>query len=95
MIHKISVSHTYLQPPFYVNTKNTRHIYCVSRHQLTFLDIGESNDRGGLLVHDGAKTRASLDDAVGDAHLLAERWEPHDELDRIDIVGDDDELGLT
>ena len=36
----------------------------------------------------------SLDEAVGDVHLFAELGEPDDELEGLDVVGDDDQLGL-
>jgi hypothetical protein len=41
-----------------------------------------------------AESGFSLDEAVGDAELLAEVGEPDDELDGLDVVGDDDQLGL-
>lgn len=41
---------------------------------------GERNGRRGLLVHEGAKTRLRLDDAIGDVHLAADSRQPHDEL---------------
>lgn len=36
----------------------------------------------------------ALDDAIRHSHLLAECWEVDDEFDRVDIVSNDDELGL-
>lgn len=33
---------------------------------------------------------AYLDDGVWDAHLPAEGWQPDDELERVDVVGDHD-----
>ena len=47
-----------------------------------------------LLVDDGAEARLALDDRIGDAHLAAERGEEDDELDRVDIIGDEDEGGF-
>jgi hypothetical protein len=35
-----------------------------------------------------------LDNAVGDAHLAAERGQEDDQLDGIHVVGDQDQLGL-
>lgn len=57
-------------------------------------DLGESEDSGRLLVDDGAETGLALDDGVGDTHLLAEGGEENDELDGVDVVGDQDEGGL-
>ena len=62
------------------------------------VDVLEGDDGGGLLVDDRAEAGLALDDDVGDTHLAAERGEEDDELDGVDIVGDDDErrlLGLN
>ena len=47
-----------------------------------------------LLVDDCAETSLALDDGVRDTHLLAERRQEDDELDGVDIVGDNNEVGL-
>ena len=47
-----------------------------------------------LLVDDRAETGLALDDGVGDTHLAAEGGEEDDELNGVDIVGDEDESGL-
>ena len=47
-----------------------------------------------LLVDDGAEARLALDDRVGDAHLAAERGQEDNELDRVDVIGDEDEGGF-
>lgn len=57
-------------------------------------DLGESEDSGGLLVNDGTETGLALDDNVGDTHLAAEGGEEDNELDGVDVVGDQDERGL-
>jgi len=54
------------------------------------LDFGESKHGGGLLVHDSAQTGLALDDRVGNTHLAAESGEEDDELDGVDVVGDQD-----
>lgn len=52
-------------------------------------------DRGGrLLVDDCSETGLVLDNDVRDTHLAAEGREEDDELDRVDVVGDDDQVGL-
>ena len=57
------------------------------------LDRGDGESGGGLLVDDLAEGGLALDDAVRDVHLAAQSGEPHNELDGVDVVGDDHELG--
>jgi hypothetical protein len=45
-------------------------------------------------VDDGAESGLALDDGVGDTHLAAERGQEDDELNGVDIVGDEDERSL-
>ena len=45
-------------------------------------------------MDDSAKTGLALHNSVGDTHLLAERRKEDDELNRLDIVGDEDERSL-
>lgn len=45
-------------------------------------------------MDDSAKTGLALDNGVGNTHLLAERGEEDDELDGVDIVGDQNERSL-
>ena len=40
------------------------------------------------------KTRFAFDDAVRDSHASAKGGKEKDDLDGVDIVGDDNELGL-
>ena len=58
------------------------------------VDVLEGDNGGGLLVDDRAETSLALNDDVGDTHLAAEGGEEDNELDGVDIVGDDDESGL-
>jgi hypothetical protein len=58
------------------------------------LDVRDGEARGGLHVDERAEAGLALDNAVGHAHLAAERRQPDDNLDRVDIVGNDDQLGL-
>lgn len=58
------------------------------------LDLLDGEDGGSLLVDDCAETGLTLDDDVGDTHLAAESGEEDDELDGVNIVGDDDESSL-
>ena len=57
-------------------------------------DLGEGKDGSGLLVNDGTETGLALDDNVGDTHLAAEGGKEDNELDGVDVVGDQDERGL-
>ena len=45
-------------------------------------------------MDNGSETGLALDDGVGNTHLAAESREEDDELNRVDIVGDQDERGL-
>lgn len=47
-----------------------------------------------LLVDDSAETGLALDDGVWDTHLPAESRKEDDELDRVNVVRDEDERGL-
>jgi hypothetical protein len=57
-------------------------------------DLGDGEDSGGLLVDDRSETGLALDDGVRDTHLLAKRGKEDDELNGLDIVGDEDERSL-
>jgi len=58
------------------------------------LDLSESENRGSLATDDGTETGLTLDNGVRDTHLAAESGKEDDEFDRVDIVGDHDEVGL-
>ena len=45
-------------------------------------------------MNDRTETGLALDDGVGDTHLAAEGGKEDDELNGVDIVGDEDESGL-
>lgn len=45
-------------------------------------------------MDNGSEPGLALDDGVRDAHLAAECGEEDDKLDRVDVVGDQDESGL-
>ena len=62
---------------------------------LVFLaDLSEGDDGGVLLVDQFAEGSLSLHEAVGDFQFAAEVGEPDDQLDGVDVVGDDHQLGL-
>lgn len=58
------------------------------------LDLGEGEDSGSLLVDDCAETGLALDDGVWDTHLAAEGREEDNQLNGVDIVGNEDERSL-
>jgi hypothetical protein len=57
-------------------------------------DLGECDDSSGLLVHDGTETRLALNYGIGDTHLAAEGGQEDDELDGVDVIGDENEGSL-
>lgn len=57
-------------------------------------DLGKSEDSSGLLVDDRTETGLALDDNVGDTHLAAECGKEDNQLDGVNVVGDQDERGL-
>lgn len=57
-------------------------------------DVLEREDSSLLLVYYCSETSLVLDDNVRNAHLSAESRDEDDELDRVDIIGNDDEVSL-
>jgi hypothetical protein len=55
---------------------------------------GKGAHSGGLLVGEGAQSSLALDNGEGDIHLLAKSGKPDNQLDGVNVVGDDDQLGL-
>ena len=58
-------------------------------------NLGESDASGGLGVAELSKSSLSLDEAVWDTLLSAESWEEDHHLEWVNVVSDDNELGLT
>ncbi len=58
------------------------------------VDAGQSHGGQRLATDDLSQTRLALDNTVRDAHLLAQGWQVDDDLDRVHVVGDHDQLGL-
>lgn len=63
--------------------------------EVFLVDIGEGDAGSGLLVDELANVGLSADEAEGDSLLSAESGEEDDHLDGVDVVGDDDKLGLV
>lgn len=57
-------------------------------------NVTESDSGGGLLVDEGTETRLALDDAIGDTHFTAESGQPDNQFNRVNVVGNDNELSL-
>merc|ERR1712196_157024 len=53
------------------------------------LHIGDGETSGRLLADNGTETGLGLDNAVWDTTSLAQAGQPADDLDGVDIVGDD------
>ena len=57
------------------------------------LDVWQDDNGHGLLVDDGSEASFALDNDIGDAHLAAQGRE-EDELNGVDVVGNDNEGSL-
>jgi len=57
-------------------------------------DLGQSKNSSGFLVDDRAESGLALDDGVGDTHLAAESRKEDDQLNWVNIVGDEDQRSL-
>jgi hypothetical protein len=57
--------------------------------------FGKSDASGSLLVDELAKVSLATDEAEGNTLLAAKSGQVNDEFDRVDIVGDHDQLGLV
>jgi len=56
--------------------------------------LGEGNHGCSLLVNNSSETGLTLDDGVRNTHLTAERRNENNQLNWIDIVGNQDKVGL-
>ena len=59
-----------------------------------WLDLTKGDAACGGQTDDLTEASLGLDNAVRDFKLAAEGWEPNNELDWVDIMGNDDELSL-
>lgn len=62
---------------------------------ILLLNLSESKAGSGLLVDEGTESGLSLNEAVRNIVLSAESRKVENELDGVDVVGDDNELGLS
>jgi hypothetical protein len=67
---------------------------CLELGLVTLLDVGQGNNGGGLLVGQSTEASLALNDGEGDSKLAAESGKPNNELDGVNIVSDDDQLGF-
>ena len=58
------------------------------------VDVSEGDGRAVLQTDKSAESGLALDDAVWDAHSSAEGGKEDDDLDWVNVVGDDDERSL-
>jgi hypothetical protein len=61
---------------------------------VSILDVSEGNSGSSLLVDESTETSLTLNNAVRDIHLAAESGQVEDKFDRVNIIGNDDELSL-
>lgn len=57
-------------------------------------NLGESKDSSGLLVDNGTETSLALDNGIGDTHLAAESGKEDNQLNRVNVVGDQNKGSL-
>jgi len=58
------------------------------------VDVRQGDGRASLQADEATETGLALDDAVWDAHSAAESGEEDNDLDGVDVVGDDDQGSL-
>lgn len=58
------------------------------------VDVGQSDAGAVLQADETTKSGLALDNAVWDAHTAAQSWQKENDLNWVDVVGDDDQLGL-
>lgn len=58
-------------------------------------NIGNSNAGSSLLVDELSESCLTLNEAIGDTLLSAESWEESHKFNWVNVVSDNDELGLT
>jgi len=58
------------------------------------INISKAKSGSGLLVNNGTESSLSLNNTVWDTHLFAEGWEPEDDFNWVDIISNNNELGL-
>lgn len=69
----------------------------LQERQLTLISLvntSEANDSSSLHVHECTETSLVLDNHERDLHLTAKGRHPHDQFDRVHIVGNQDETRL-
>lgn len=63
--------------------------------EVLLADLSESDASGSLLVNELAEACLALDEGIGDTLLSAESGKESHDLKRINVVSNDDELGLA
>lgn len=57
-------------------------------------NLGQSNNGSSLLVNDRTESGLALDDGIWNTHLSAQSWEEDNQLNWVDIVGNEDQRSL-
>jgi hypothetical protein len=58
------------------------------------VDVGDGENGSSLLVNNLTQSGLTLNNDVRDTHLNAQSGQPHDDLNRINVVGNNDQLSL-
>ena len=58
------------------------------------VDVGEGHSGASSSSNELSESGLAFDDAVWNVHFTAERWKVNNDFDWIDVVGDENELGL-
>jgi len=61
---------------------------------VSILDLSQGEDCCSLLVDDSSETSLAFDDGVRHTHLATESGKEDNQLDGVNIIGDEDEAGL-
>ncbi|KAH3659830.1 hypothetical protein OGATHE_005875 [Ogataea polymorpha] len=57
-------------------------------------NVDQGSNSTGFLVNKGSQSSLTLDDSVWNTHLSAQSWQEDNQLDWIDIVGNQHQFGL-
>merc|ERR1712137_892907 len=81
IIHRVEVGFAHL-------------LQCLEITFLLWLHLSNGQAGGSLLANESTEAGLGLDNAVWDATSLAQRWQPHDNLNGIHIVSDNNQVGF-
>jgi len=61
---------------------------------MLFVDTSDSNSGGSFFSDEGTESGFVFHNAIGNLHLSAQSWKPDHQLNRVNIVGNDDEFSF-